>query len=251
MDPATIAAAASAAASLGGSFLQNRANKKAAEKAQQQRNQEIGMIQEYGQRSMDALLPSYQAAQNMRQQGMQQQLGLAGQTFQPMIEATQAGDYMAQQAMLDTLKQKQNARMTGDVDYSVFQPQNVPIDYSALSGLMNPQALEFAQFEQPKLGMTGGDIQKYLSMNPDIEQGYMASRAQLLAGGDPQFNTLEGYAKWHFDNYGKQEMAEGKRPPLDGSGVSGATQGVNVGSPQRDFTTDQIARIFNMGGMQP
>ena len=248
MDPVTLSALASTAASLGGSFLQNRANKKAAEQAAKQRAQEIGMIQDYGQRSMDALLPSYQAGQDVRQQAMQQQLGLAGQTFQPMVEATQAGDYMAQQALISGLQRQKQALLGGNIDYSNLAPQNVPMDYSALSGLTNPQALQFAKFKQPEfsnagqMDMTAGEVQKYIDMNPDIEEGYMANRSKLLAGGDPQFNTLEGYARWHLDNYGRQEMAEGKRAPL--------TSGVGQ-QPQNEFTTEQVARIFNMGGMQP
>ncbi len=33
----------------------------------------------------------------------------------------------------------------------------------------------------------------------------MQRKNQLIAGGDPQFRTEEGYAKWHYDNYGKNE----------------------------------------------
>ena len=241
MDPATIAALSSAATSLGGSFLQNKANEKLAKQSAENRAKEIEMIKQYGQRATESLLPAYQQAQAIRQQGMNQQLGLAGQTFQPMVDVSQAGDYMAQQTLLDTLKQKQNARMTGDIDYSVFQPQNVPMDLSALSGLTNPQALQFQPFEQIEYSDAGvtdwsaGDAGRYLEANQDIKQDYMANRAALLAGGDPQFKTLEGYAKWHYDNYGRKE----NRPlKLEAPDVKPKAQG-------EAFSYDQVYKALN------
>ena len=74
----------------------------------------------------------------------------------------------------------------------------------------------------------------YLAANPDIEPDYMRLRPQLLAGGDPQFTTIQGYAKWHYDNYGKQSGR-----PLTPT---------NTGTKQpASFSTDQVRQALNSG----
>lgn len=205
------AAGASAIASLGGAYLQNKAQKEALEQAAQQRAQEISGIKQYGERATESLLPAYQAAQDVRQQALGQNLALTGQTFRPMVQATQTGDYMAQQALLAGLMGQRNAILGDPINYGGLQAQSVPMDWSALGGLTNPESITFKPFEQTEYSSTGvmdwdaNQAQKYLAANPDVAADYNAKKAQLLAGGDPQFRTAEGYAKWHYDNYGRQE----------------------------------------------
>jgi hypothetical protein len=80
--------------------------------------------------------------------------------------------------------------------------------------------------------------QGYLSANPDILADYNSKKALLLEGGDPQFRTAEGYAKWHYDNYGK---AEGRPLKPATSGVAGES-----------VTSEQVAKALGMtGGPQP
>lgn len=240
-----MAAAASAAASLGGSYLQNKANKKMAEQAAAQRAQEISMIKQYGQRAVESMLPAYQAAQNVRQQSLGQNLSLAGQTFRPMVDATQTGDYMAQQALLAGLMGQRAAILGDPINYGALQAQSVPMDYSALGGLTSPESIDFQPFQQLEYSSAGvmdwdaNKTQKYLQANPDVRADYEAKKSQLLAGGDPQFRTLEGYAKWHYDNYGK---AEGR--PLEPTSGAATSSGP-------DFSSDQIARMFKMMGGEP
>ena len=246
---ATAAAIGSAAASLGGSYLQNKANEKMAEKSAEQRAQEISMIKDYGQRATESMLPAYQAAQDIRQQGMNQNLALAGQTFRPMVDATQTGDYMAQQALLAGLMGQRNAILGDNINYGNLQAQSVPMDYSQLTGLTNPQGLDFKPFEQIEYSNSGvmdwdaNTAQKYLSANPDVLEDYNANKAKLLEGGDPQFRTAEGYAKWHWDNYGR----EGGRS-LEPATAGAATSGVAGES----FSSEQVAKALGMmGGEQP
>jgi len=246
---ATAAALGGAAASLGGSYLQNKANKKMAEQSAKNRTQEIGMIKDYGQRATESMLPAYQAAQDIRQQGMNQNLSLAGQTFRPMIDATQTGDYMAQQALIAGLMGQRSAILGDNINYGNLQAQSVPMDYSQLGGLTNPQPLDFKGFEQIEYSNAGvmdwdaNTAQGYLSANPDILADYNSKKAQLLEGGDPQFNTAEGYAKWHWDNYGK---AEGRS--LKPAAAGAATSGVAGES----ITSEQVAKALGMtGGQQP
>jgi len=49
------------------------------------------------------------------------------------------------------------------------------------------------------------DAQNYLAANADIRDYYAANKPALLEGGDPRFETPEGYAKWHYDTMGKWE----------------------------------------------
>ena len=248
MDPVT-GAVIGGVASLAGSYMQNKANEKMAKQSAKNRANEIGMIKQYGQRATESMLPAYQAAQDIRQQGMNQNLALAGQTFRPMVDATQTGDYMAQQALLAGLMGQRSAILGDNINYGNLQAQSVPMDYSQLGGLTNPQPLDFKGFEQIEYSNAGvmdwdaNTAQGYLSANPDILADYNSKKALLLEGGDPQFSTAEGYAKWHYDNYGK---AEGR--PLKPAAAGAATSGVAGES----ITSEQVAKALGMtGGQQP
>lgn len=225
--------------SLAGSYMQNKANEKMAEQSAANRAKEISMIKDYGQRATESLLPAYQAAQDIRQQGMNQNLALAGQTFRPMIDATQTGDYMAQQALLAGLMGQRSAILGDPINYGNLQAQSVPMDYSQLGGLTNPQSLDFKPFEQIEYSNSGVmdwdafKAQSYLEANPDVAADYEALKGQLLAGGDPQFRTAEGYAKWHYDNYGKQE---------------GRPTEPQAAGQQNAFSSEQVARAIGMMG---
>ena len=239
------------AASIGSSIMGNNAQKDAIAQAEAQRQANMGLIQQYGNRASEALLPGYQAGQNIRQEGMNRNMALAGSTFRPMIETMQSGDMMAQQALIDSIGRMRNARL-GDPVGAPIQAQNVPMDYSALSGLINPQPLQFQPIQETQFSDTGmtdwssADVNKYLEAQKDVKDDYMANRDELIAGGDPQFATLEGYARWHYDNKGRDEIAKGLRSAVEGVTVPGPTSGMQ-GPSQGAFTSQQVANIFNMG----
>tara|TARA_R110002167_G_scaffold111304_6_gene282945 strand:- start:3647 stop:4393 length:747 start_codon:yes stop_codon:yes gene_type:complete len=248
MDPIT-GALIGGGASLIGDYMQNKSNEKLADQSAKNRAQEIGMIKQYGQRATESMLPAYQAAQGARQQGMDASLGLAGQTFRPMIETMQTGDYMAQQALLAGMMGQRNAILGDSINYGALQAQSVPMDYSQLTGLTNPQGLDFKPFEQIEYSNAGvmdwdaNTAQKYLSANPDVLEDYNANKAKLLEGGDPQFRTAEGYAKWHWDNYGR----EGGRSLEPGEASTPA-----AGAQNMSFSGDQVAKALGMmGGETP
>jgi len=244
--PVWLLPAAMAAASLGGSAMTNRAQRKATEEAQAMNQATMGLIKDYGQRAIESLTPSYQNAQDIRQQALNQNLGLAGSTFKPMMQSMQTGDYMAQQALLAGLMGQRNAILGDSINYGALQAQSVPVDYSALTGLTNPQGLDFKKFEQPEFSKGGQmdwsafDAQNYLTANPDIKADYEANKAALLAGGDPQFRTAEGYAKWHYDNYGK---AEGRSVGGPSTQTAQTTQ-----APPAVFTSEQVRKAISRMG---
>jgi hypothetical protein len=169
-----------------------------------------------------------------------------------MIDTMQSGDYMAQQEIISGLQGQRNALLGNPVNYGAMTPRNVPIDYSALTGLTGPESLEFSQIELPEYGAstntqaqenwTDFNAQQYLAANPDIEPDYNRLRPQLLEGGDPQFVTLQGYAKWHYDNYGRQS---GRPTSVETQQTQGAqqTQGTQQTQINRNpaiFTAEQV-----------
>lgn len=227
-------------ASIAGSALENRANRQAVQQAEEQRMQNMGLIQDYGQRAIESLTPGYQASQNIRQQALNQNLGLTGSTFRPMIESVQAGDMMRQQALLSGLMGQRNAILGDPINYGALTPQSVPVNYGALSGLTSPQGLNFADMagsmQAPEFLDRSSGIQQYIAANPDIAEYYERNKAALIEGGDPQFRTLEGYAQWHYNNYGKAE----NRPtrPME----------TQTASSNPAFTPEQVSRAISRMG---
>jgi len=49
------------------------------------------------------------------------------------------------------------------------------------------------------------DVKNYLEANPDIVKSYEDNKDALIAGGDERYETLEGFGKAHYDNFGKFE----------------------------------------------
>ena len=239
MDPIT-GALIGGGASLLGSAMNIRQQKDMQDQAAKQRAQEIDMIKRYGTRQLEPLTGAYQSAQDARQQGTNMQLALMGQTLQPRMEAKQAGDYMAQQAILAGLQGQRQAILGGEIDYSSLTPQNLPIDYSQLAALTSPQQMDMQRFTPTEFSSTGvedwgsREASDYLNANPDVAADYARLRPQLLAGGDPQYATAQGYAKWHYDNYGRQE----NRPTRPTA---------NVGT---QFTPDQLRNALTRQGEQ-
>ena len=257
-----LAAAAAGGASLAGSILDYQSNKKLSKDLQEQADEKAALIAKYGGRSVDALTPGYQNAQNIRGQVINRNLGLTGETFKPMLDATQAGDYMAQQAIMAGLQGQRNAILGDPIDYSALSPQNVPIDYSALTGLTNPAQIDFVEMQAPQFGdttntqaqqnWTSGDVAQYLANYPDVTEWYEANKEELIKdSGNPIFNSLEGYAKYHWDNFGK---AEGRTfAPLDSvSETVSVTETTGDTKQPATFTSEQVRSAISnnfFGGM--
>ena len=245
MDPVTIAALIGGGASLLGSASTNRAQRKATEEAQAMNQADKAMAQQYAQAAMQQLPVGYQNAQAVRQQAMNQGLGLAGQTFQPTAEMINQGGMMNQNALLAGLQLQRNAILGKDMDYSTLQAMSPQMDYSALQGLTQPQGLQFQPIEPMKntFTTTQGEIQTYLNENPDIAADYQRLLPQLREGdpNNPNYRDLQSYAKWHYDNIGKYEIEQGKRAPIGSKGSAAPAQNTQL------VTTEQMSKILNSG----
>lgn len=49
------------------------------------------------------------------------------------------------------------------------------------------------------------DIKNYLAANPDVAASYATNKDALIAGGDERYETLEGFGKAHYEDFGKWE----------------------------------------------
>lgn len=145
MDPLTLAlGAGSILSSLWGKKKDNSNMQKQLELARQQREQSLAFIREQMGQAQNNLMTYFPQAQQSRQQGYNAAMGLMGSTFQPMLDAYQGGNMMAQQALLSGLPQQNNAILGGPLNYNFAQPQRIQIDPRALAGLTNPAPLNFA-----------------------------------------------------------------------------------------------------------
>ena len=248
MDPVTIAALIGGGASLLGSASTNRAQRKATEEAKAMNQADKAMAQQYAQAAMQQLPVGYQNAQAVRQQALGQGLGLAGQTFQPTAEMINQGGMMNQNALLAGLQLQRNAILGKDMDYSTLQAMSPQMDYSALSGLTQPQGLQFQPIEPMKNTFTTSqaDIQSYLDENKDIEEDYKRQLPQLRAGdpNNPNYKDIQSYGRWHYDNIGKYEIEQGKRAWSGHKGSAAPAQSTQL------VTSEQMSKILN-AGMRP
>ena len=139
------AAAAGAAASLAGSAMDRRAQGKAVNQAN-----EVSAART--QAGLEALRPAFEASQNvrrealgmgnqMRQQGMQQGLGMIGQLYGPTANLQQQGNLAAQRMMLAGLPMQRAAILGGKIDYSQLQPQTINYDPNMLAGIFGQAQL--------------------------------------------------------------------------------------------------------------
>jgi len=160
------------------------------------------------------------------------------------------------------LQGQRNAVLGDAIDYSALSPQNVPIDYSALTGLTNPAQIDFVEMQAPQFGdttntqaqqsWTSGEAAQYLANYPDLTEWYEANKEQLIRdSGNPIFNSLEGYAKYHWDNFGK---AEGRTfAPLDSvSETVSVTETTGDTKQPATFTSEQVRSAISnnfFGGM--
>ena len=153
---------------------------------------------------------------------------------------------MAQQAILAGLMGQRAATLGDPINYGALQPQSVPVDMSALTGITNPTGINFTPMATPDYGdtaqetFTAGDVSQYLANYPDIAQEYNATKDKLIKdSGNDIFNSLEGYAKWHYDNYGKDEGRIFDRPLPNMVAAQGALT-TNIDTSMDGFTGDQV-----------
>ena len=133
-DPVTMAVV-SGVGKLGGDLMTRRSAGKAANK----QNEAMAARTQAG---MSYLFPAYQRGADIRQQALNQGLDLYGQTFMPAMQAQQAGNLAAQRYISQGLPMQRAALLGGKIDYSQMQPTEIPINQTALAGIVNPTKMD-------------------------------------------------------------------------------------------------------------
>lgn len=148
MDPVTMAAI-SGGANLVGGMLDRRADKSAASKFNRRQQaattQAMGILTPAYDRAQEGLASGYGMAGDINQEAYNRNTGLMGQSFLPQMQTYQQGNVGAQQALLDSLPMMRSAILGGSMP-NRMQAQSIPINQSALQGLINPQAQQFQQY---------------------------------------------------------------------------------------------------------
>ena len=110
-------------------------------------------------------------------------------------------------------------------------------------GLSRSQLYALMQQQQGQEAATAaaaipsGDIAAYLAANPDVQTSYEAQKGQL--GGQ----TLNDFARTHYNTFGKKEMTAGTRNPFTLTGgyntfTPQKTGGTNEGDDSGDYDTE-------------
>jgi len=136
---------AGAAAGAYGARQSRKAAEGQTETSERMRREAMQAIQNFGQKALEPLAPAFQRSQDIRQEGVNRALGLAGSMFRPQLEQFREGNYMAQQRIAEAVPFRLSALLgTGSLGY-MPQAQNVggQLDYSVLDPLMNPQPMQF------------------------------------------------------------------------------------------------------------
>lgn len=126
---------AGAALNVGGQMLNRREQGKAVNQANEANAART-------QAAMSYLYPAYQRGADIRQQALNRGLDLYGQTFMPAMEAQQAGNLAAQRYISQGLPMQRAALLGGKIDYSQMQPTQIPINQTALAGIINPTRMD-------------------------------------------------------------------------------------------------------------
>lgn len=142
-DPITMGVV-SAGLNIGGQMLNRREKGKAVNKANEANAART-------QAAMSYLSPAYQRGADMRQQAMNRGLDLYGQTFMPAMQAQQAGNLAAQRYISQGLPMQRAALLGGKVDYSQMQPTEIPINQTALAGIINPTRMDIGMSGLPQM----------------------------------------------------------------------------------------------------
>jgi hypothetical protein len=146
MDPVTMAAV-----SVGANMLGQRSRKKDISKANRRSmamaNTEMANLMPAYQQAQDTMIGGYGQAGQINQEALNRAYQMRGQSFMPRMQAYEAGNMAAQNMNLASVPAMRAAILGGKIP-AMGPAQALPIDQSALSGLINPQAQQFPGQQQ-------------------------------------------------------------------------------------------------------
>jgi len=190
----------SAGASLYGSKRnrdeQRRATAQANERADAQTQRALVNLQPGYEQAMQSQQQGYEQgmqserrgfgqANRINQEALERAMMMRGSTFMPQMQAYERGNVAAQEANLAALPAMRAAILGGRMP-EMMQARSLPVDQTALQGLINPQAMQLNQRRPMREGgMRGG-------MRGGMQGGGMNNAMQGgMQGGAPQMDQME------------------------------------------------------------
>ena len=213
------AAAAAAAISAGASLYGQKRNRKEQRRVTDQSNQRADV---QTQQALASLQPGYEQAMQSQQRGYEQGMQserrgfgqanrinqealerammMRGSTFMPQMQAYERGNVAAQEANLAALPAMRAAILGGRMP-EMMQARSLPVDQTALQGLINPQAMQLNQRRPMRQGMemnpemfnkmAGVFGRRGNRSAPPMQTGQANAAQNNMQGGMPQMDQME------------------------------------------------------------
>jgi hypothetical protein len=125
-------------------------------------------------------------ANRINQEALERAMMMRRDVFMPQMQAYEGGNLAAQEANLASLPAMRAAILGGRMP-APMQPRSLPINQTALEGLMNPTAQQFQQRPMRQGGMGGG---MGGGMRGGMRGGMQGNMQGAMQGGAPQMDQM-------------------------------------------------------------
>lgn len=173
---------------------QRRATTQANERADAQTQRALVNLQPGYEQAMQSERGGFGQANRINQEALERAMMMRGNTFMPQMQAYERGNVAAQEANLAALPAMRAAILGGRMP-EMMQARSLPVDQTALQGLINPQAMQLNQRRPMREGgMRGGMGQGGMrgGMRGGMQGGGMNNAMQGgMQGGTPQMDQME------------------------------------------------------------
>lgn len=180
------------------------------------------LIRQKGEAARRDVLSLFPASEANLESGFGSAADIIRKATPTRINAVRQGNENAQETMIQGLIGFKDAILGNDQEWNpeslmrgVKSPQ-IDLSYlaQAFPDMINTSEIGISPHDTTApiggytTGVNAGLWNQYLEENPDVLEWYNANKETLIAGGDTRFSTPEGYAAWHYNNYGQHEGRE-------------------------------------------
>jgi hypothetical protein len=188
IEAAVAASAISAGANLLGSSMDRRAGRSMARdanmQAQQRTDRALGVLRPAYEQAEQSTRFGFDEGDRINQEALERAMMMRGSTFMPQMQAFEGGNLAAQEANLASLPAMRAAILGGTMP-PMMQAQSLPLDMSALEGLINPQAQQFRQMPNQQMMQPNTAMRMQRGM-----QGGMQNNQMFDGGSQMQFDRI-------------------------------------------------------------
>jgi hypothetical protein len=165
---------------------QRRATTQANERADAQTQRALVNLQPGYEQAMQSERRGFGQANRINQEALERAMMMRRDVFMPQMQAYEGGNLAAQEANLASLPAMRAAILGGRMP-APMQPRSLPINQTALEGLMNPTAQQFQQRPMRQGGMGGG---MGGGMRGGMRGGMQGNMQGAMQGGAPQMDQM-------------------------------------------------------------